>query len=737
MTAATTADLDKLQKWLDFRLERLENLFVQRFSQNVELPGSSPTPARDIESHSKEGRSKADSDNQLQKTATAPSEPLGLPCTMPLPGSLEDSSGSKSKSDAQTVHKSVSSKDSWTKQGGTASKRNLSMPMGVTKELSNDRVSSISKCETTPLEERDWQVRLMDVFDNLDLDMSGNINLDEFIAVFTEVGMPHDEAGEIFKTMDKGKTGYISRMEWLYIIEEAARGSDENAVSRLCTLSKFLDRLARRLAKRGSIYQSDRTRKHFLIIRHDSAFRMAWDLLLMALMFYVSLTMPFQLGFGDDKLLGIIDFIVDVIFCIDLCLNFRTSYVFRDEEIVQDGKKIAWRYLKSWFILDFVSSFPFDAISAGFFPDLTIFRILKVGKVMRVMKLLKLSKMMAHFKSNKRSGVLALVDYIEERTTSPFPVTIVSISKLALLAFIVAHWLGCFGAAVDKTSLEDYFSSKPGGASIMQQYLAAIYWAMTTLSTVGYGDITPKTDEERLYAMFAMVVGGSLYGYVIGCVTSMVTAKDLHSQAYLEKMELYQGWLDRKVNEIPKWLRTRIRKHLKKSLLAMAAVEDSTVITELSNELRGWTAHYLVHDCVRNHPMFSQMDRSVLAKLVEVLKTMHTSHNEKVVTMGDPGTAMYILTEGVARYDEGIKFEGGTGEATTSKRFQQVVLGDSFGEEILFGMREMYDYTISSTTDCLFQTIREDDFRERYEHMPELRKSMYEGFVRSRGLQPE
>ena len=45
---------------------------------------------------------------------------------------------------------------------------------------------------------------------------------------------------------------------------------------------------------------------------------------------------------------------------------------------------------------------------------------------------------------------------------------------------------------------------------------AYLYWSMTTLTTVGYGDLIPGSDRERAYTCVAMVVGGGFYGYIIG-----------------------------------------------------------------------------------------------------------------------------------------------------------------------------------------------------------------------------
>ena len=47
--------------------------------------------------------------------------------------------------------------------------------------------------------------------------------------------------------------------------------------------------------------------------------------------------------------------------------------------------------------------------------------------------------------------------------------------------------------------------------SVAEKYLASLYWAYTTMLTVGYGDITPRTDGELIFSIIWMCLGAGIY----------------------------------------------------------------------------------------------------------------------------------------------------------------------------------------------------------------------------------
>lgn len=67
--------------------------------------------------------------------------------------------------------------------------------------------------------------------------------------------------------------------------------------------------------------------------------------------------------------------------------------------------------------------------------------------------------------------------------------------------------------------------------------MASIYWAFTTMTTVGYGDLIVTTTLERAFCVFGMVVGATVFGYIVGNVSVMMESFDVQSALQTQKMD--------------------------------------------------------------------------------------------------------------------------------------------------------------------------------------------------------
>lgn len=114
-------------------------------------------------------------------------------------------------------------------------------------------------------------------------------------------------------------------------------------------------------------------------ILHYSPFKAVWDWLILLLVIYTAILTPYSAAFllNDQEEqkrrecgyscspLNVVDLIVDIMFIIDILINFRTTYVNQNEEVVSNPAKIAIHYFKGWFLIDMVAAIPFDLLIFG------------------------------------------------------------------------------------------------------------------------------------------------------------------------------------------------------------------------------------------------------------------------------------------------------------------------------------------------------------------------------------
>ena len=67
------------------------------------------------------------------------------------------------------------------------------------------------------------------------------------------------------------------------------------------------------------------------------------------------------MNIADDPLV-ILDYIVDVMFIIDIFINFRTTFVDVHDEVVSDPCRVAIHYMKGWFVVDLLAAIPFELL---------------------------------------------------------------------------------------------------------------------------------------------------------------------------------------------------------------------------------------------------------------------------------------------------------------------------------------------------------------------------------------
>lgn len=290
-----------------------------------------------------------------------------------------------------------------------------------------------------------------------------------------------------------------------------------------------------------TLEEIDETEKAILsrwVIPPQHLNKVRWDISIGVLIMYSVIIIPYRIGFGvkADPGSAVFDVLVDICFALDMVLNFRTGFEDWDGIINIIPRHIVKQYLKGWFIIDFLSTFPIDRVVELFLADGAgaKTRAVKLIRIVRLARLLKLARMLKLGSVAKRFEEIAMV--------SPMAIKFL---KLGGQLILLGHMLSCFWYYVALESdpeLEQCASGclncVPGEMATTwykvvgiaeddraSQYATAFYWAFTTITTVGYGDITPTNDAERIYAMVCMIGGATVFGYISGSIAALASAE--------------------------------------------------------------------------------------------------------------------------------------------------------------------------------------------------------------------
>ena len=433
------------------------------------------------------------------------------------------------------------------------------------------------------------------------------------------------------------------------------------------------------------------------VLRCDGPVKSRWDILLTVAILYSVISVPYLLGFSIEPTggLAVFDIIVDVFFILDILVNFRTAHYEETTRIlVTMSGAMAKRYCTSgWFFVDIISGVPFDKFAQAFNPsrgDSYTVRALKLVRILRLGRLLKLMKV---------SSLNTLLE--EELGMSP---AVIGLGKLGLQVAYIAHLLACgWNAAsqaqaglctsdyncnwrVTELASDGYLSGERGASSV---YLASFYWCFTTMTTVGYGDIIPGTVAERAFAIFAMLVGVTVFGYIVGSMANIVRTLGEAETLFKSKLDEVKEYL--KEQDIHGELETRVRAHYEKRLEERTVFDEDAILRQLPHFLRRQVLLHVYGGSWKDSPFFEHLEKADLESLLELCPIAVMPRHDVVSLEGEAADFAFLILFGSVRVlDE------------TERTFQA---GDLVGAELVVEEKSAWGSDMVVTKKCILLQI--------------------------------
>ncbi|MBN3310975.1 KCNH1 protein, partial [Amia calva] len=449
------------------------------------------------------------------------------------------------------------------------------------------------------------------------------------------------------------------------------------------------------------------------IILHYCTFKTTWDWVILILTFYTAIMVPYNVSFKtkqNNVTWLVVDSIVDVIFLVDIVLNFHTTFVGPAGEVISDPKLIRMNYLKTWFVIDLLSCLPYDVINAFENVDEVMFNCnrgragvpsQREGRaVFRKSPLVSLGCQLCSLFSSLKVVRLLRLGRVARKLDHYIEYGAAVLVLLVCVFGLAAHWLACIWYSIGDYEVinEDtnlvrrdswlYMLGETigtpyrfnvsgtgkweGGPNKESVYITSLYFTMTSLTSIGFGNIAPTTDGEKIFAVAMMMIGSLLYATIFGNVTTIFQQMYANTNRYHEMLNSVRDFL--KLYQVPKGLSERVMDYIVSTWSMSRGIDTEKVLQICPKDMRADICVHLNRKVFKEHPAFRLASDGCLRALAMEFQTIHCAPGDLIYHAGESVDSLCFVVSGsleVIQDDEVVAILG-----------KGDVFGDVFWKEV-------------------------------------------------------
>ena len=347
---------------------------------------------------------------------------------------------------------------------------------------------------------------------------------------------------------------------------------------------------------------------------------------------------------------------IDLVYIIDLLTGFFKAFYNFEEVLIVKKRYMFLNYLKGWFFLDLIEAIPYFMIFNAFLEDcdnkscmsFTFGNHLYYSFL--ILKILKIFKIYENSAAKEINKFLEKCRFISDRKAILENIFIILCSLHLVSGYFIflgnnfsPGWQYVNGINIDnETSIETY--------------IAAIYYVMTTLTTVGYGDISVKSHHERIFQIILLIIGTIAYSWVLTYISNYIRKKQEKYIVYEEKKNILE---EIKINypNLDKNLYDRISRYLSYNKKKYKN-DVKYLLDSLPSSIQNNLIIEIYKPIIKNFLFFKDSENSDFpAKTVTPMKSILSMKDDVLIQEGDIIEVIIFIKEGILCLEIGFNLE--------------------------------------------------------------------------------
>jgi hypothetical protein len=392
------------------------------------------------------------------------------------------------------------------------------------------------------------------------------------------------------------------------------------------------------------------------------------------------------------------------------------------------------RYLKSWFAIDLLSCIPVTYIELLMRPkssnempsegsQLKLFKVLRILRLAKLLRLARIKRVLQRLEDDYK--------WLAQGTR---------IMKIIISILIFAHFVACLWYFLgsgkpfklgEKDGVDvllepwvwrqfDSQVDEPLKITLWTRYLDALYYSVTTLTTVGFGDRVPYTNSEKLLTMLFEIAGSITFGIIAGSLGALAMSESLsHHEIKIKRKQLEEFMHFKKV---PKPMRKEFISQLENWFTKKSVFDETQILSYLPPKHRKELLMSIYKPYLVQCPLLQGMELGVMAKLCLLMRPYLAVQDDIIVTEGEIGEEMYLNMRGAVQLSA-VKYPAYSARTWEDGAFfgELTILLDSSSSR-MEKRRHIYTARAIVETDCTY--ISAHDLDELDSVHPNLKDTM-------------